>query len=111
MLLSPDLIVEHLLNNGVFEHEGERYIDHNHRAHNDGFLRRLAGKGIYQALKYVPMPGRLHDAESWNTREYIPISEAYEFAVDDVVSCSPLSAGACTSRDFRLSCSLSLNPA
>lgn len=85
-LLSPDLVVEHLLNNGVFEHDGEQYVDHNHRAYNNGYLRRLAGKGIYHAVKWVAKPGRLHDAAAWNSVEYVPLSEAYEFAVKDVVS-------------------------
>lgn len=86
VLLSADLVAEHLVNNGIFTHEGIKHIDRGHRAHNEGALRRIAGRGIATAIKYAFRPGVVYNEERWNAVSYVPLSDTYEFDVKDVVS-------------------------
>lgn len=85
-VLSADLMAELLVNNGVFSHEGIEHVDRNYQGHNEGVLRRLAGRGISAAINLAFREGADYDADMWNSMEYMAISESYEFAVKDVVS-------------------------
>ncbi|KAK9897968.1 hypothetical protein P389DRAFT_195548 [Cystobasidium minutum MCA 4210] len=83
-LLSPALVAEHLINNGVFTYRGVEHVDVGHRAHNEGVLRRIAGRGLSRALKYAMKFNVEYDAEKWNQMDYFGFSDSYEFDVNDV---------------------------
>lgn len=85
-LLSPDLVAEHLVNNGIFTYRGVEHIDLGHRAHNEGVLRRIAGRGISAAMKYALKFNVEYGEKQWNAMDYFGFSETYEFDIRDVVS-------------------------
>jgi len=86
-LLSPELVADYLVNNGLFVHEDATYIDHNHRETNNKMLNRLLGKGLMAAMRYVS-PTEKGLADVIDTLKYYPLSPKYEFALDDAVRLS-----------------------
>lgn len=83
-LLSAELVAKHLTQNGIFVHEGEEYIDEEHRQLNDNVFRHLIGKGITGGLRYYMRKNKKTFSDVIDTVFHIPLTSTYEFAVEDV---------------------------
>jgi hypothetical protein len=90
VLLSSDLVVEHLLNDGKFIYNGQEHIDHSYQAANQGVFRRLAARGVTKAMKFAFRSSTQEHVKrnglTWDDFPYLTISDGYEFAAEDVVS-------------------------
>ena len=83
-LLSAELVAAHLTQNGRFHHEGEEYIDEEHRQLNDNVFRTLLGKGITGGLRYYLRANKQTFADTIDSVFHVPLASTYEFAVQDV---------------------------
>ena len=83
-LLSAELVAKHLTQNGIFVHDGEEYIDEEHRQLNDNVFRHLIGKGITGGLRYYMRKNKKTFSDVIDTVFHVPLTSTYEFAVEDV---------------------------
>lgn len=83
--LSPVQVAQYLTQNGVFEHEGETYVDHHHRRTNENLFHHLLGRGLSMGARWVSKSG-ISVADVHDKITHYPLSPNYEFAMADVVS-------------------------
>jgi hypothetical protein len=65
-------------------HDGEEYIDEEHRQLNDNVFRHLIGKGITGGLRYYMRKNKKTFSDVIDTVFHVPLTSTYEFAVEDV---------------------------
>lgn len=85
-IVSPKLLVDYLMNDGVFYHNGKRYIDTSHQSKSVNFHRRALSYGLSNIAKYAPKPLLGRAAPLWEEQDYYSFSPDFEFKLSDVVS-------------------------
>lgn len=84
-VLSPKLLVDFALNDGVFYHNGKRYIDTDHQSRNARITNRALGFGLSSIAKYVAKPLAQVAGTPWQEREFYALTSEYEFRPSEIV--------------------------